>query len=131
MLKCVAKFPEDKMSPEALELKRLSDGEKTFIRETKTRIRHLIEVTQPSPDTTAWNLTARILQMELLNYNELYAPHEGTLREFFEIRRRIWTGDFKHVTDGNKEFLEKYDRKLLTKLQRAFAAIIDIVGKPR
>jgi hypothetical protein len=119
------------MTPEALELKRLSDGEKTFIRETKAKIRHLIEVTQPSPDTTAWNLTVRILRMELPNYDELYAPHEPVLHEFFDIRRMIWIGDLSKVIDGNKGFREKYDPNLLSKLQPPISKIIDIIGKPR
>jgi len=119
------------MQPEIVKPKKLSEGEKVFVRETKAKIRNLIEVTQPSPDSTAWNLTAKILQMELPNYNEMYAPHEGILREFFDIRRKIWIEDFKNVAEGNKKFMEKYDRALLLKLQGAFAAIIDIVGRPK
>ncbi|OGD86042.1 hypothetical protein A2Z23_01155 [Candidatus Curtissbacteria bacterium RBG_16_39_7] len=115
------------MSPEKSQL---SQGEKEYVRRLKNEIRDLIEVTQPGPDSTAWNKTIEILQLELVDWEKNYAPNTPILHEFFDIRQTIWTGGSLRLHNRNQEFLEKHGSQLITKLKPAIGLIIDIVGRP-
>lgn len=111
------------------ERRRLPKSVRAQIRRNKAETRKRSGVTQPSVDSSDWEMAVEFMKVRLADWEKHFAPHLLMLKEYFKIRQEIGIVGFK--PEMFREFQAEHDPELFEKLKPAFAVITQFVGKPK